>query len=277
LIPFLEARFSPRITGVLAREAGIARDDEECLQRQAIDLADSIVLSVRPGEHGEVGKVEIDARALGALHPALGARVARLALEKCAAGRFVNFDHTHRLLELASRGTGRGTVSLPGQRAVRQGDRLVLSRTQFSPFSNSFRVSLSIPGEVVLEAQGWAVSAGVQTERTTGIAGADRPCTFERLSVAVASAPLELPLGIRSRSRGDRFKPLGMGGRSKKLQDYLVDRKIERELRDSLPLVVDARDRIVWVVGEAVDEDFRVTGPSQAVIFLKARRLGGQG
>jgi tRNA(Ile)-lysidine synthase len=84
-------------------------------------------------------------------------------------------------------------------------------------------------------------------------------------------------LTVRSRRPGDRFKPLGMGGREKKLQDVLVDRKIERERRDSLPLVVDEIDRILWVVGEAVSEDFRVTEPSRAVIFLKARRLGGQG
>jgi len=68
-----------------------------------------------------------------------------------------------------------------------------------------------------------------------------------------------------------------MGGRKKKLQDVLVDGKVAREMRDSLPLVVDSADKIVWVVGQAVAEDFRVTRASQAVIFLKARRLGGQG
>jgi tRNA(Ile)-lysidine synthase len=63
----------------------------------------------------------------------------------------------------------------------------------------------------------------------------------------------------------------------KKLQDFLVDRKIPREIRDSLPLVVDRDDRIVWVVGESVAEDFRVTGASRGVLLLKARRLGGPG
>jgi tRNA(Ile)-lysidine synthase len=94
--------------------------------------------------------------------------------------------------------------------------------------------------------------------------------------VAVAAAPLALPLAVRSRRPGDRFRPLGQKGR-KKLQDFLVDRKIPREMRDSLPLVVDGRDRIVWVVWQAVAEDFRVTEPSRGVILLKARRLGGLG
>jgi tRNA(Ile)-lysidine synthase len=97
------------------------------------------------------------------------------------------------------------------------------------------------------------------------------------LEQAVAADGLTLPLAVRSRRPGDRFRPLGMGGREKKLQDLLVDRKVARDERDSLPLVVDSSDQIVWVVGESVSEDFRITGASQAVIFLKARRLGGQG
>jgi tRNA(Ile)-lysidine synthase len=97
------------------------------------------------------------------------------------------------------------------------------------------------------------------------------------LDAAADAGRLTLPLAVRSRQPGDRVKPLGLGGREKKLQDVLVDRKIAREHRDSLPLVVDSNDRIVWIVGEPVTEDFRVTAPSQGVIFLKARRLGGQG
>jgi tRNA(Ile)-lysidine synthase len=68
-----------------------------------------------------------------------------------------------------------------------------------------------------------------------------------------------------------------MGGQGRKLQDFLVDRKVSRSERDTLPLVVDSDDRIVWVVGQSVAEDFRVTDTSQGVILLKAKRLGGEG
>jgi tRNA(Ile)-lysidine synthase len=81
---------------------------------------------------------------------------------------------------------------------------------------------------------------------------------------------------VRSRKPGDRFQPPGLGGRSKKLQDYLVDRKVPRTDRDFLPLVVDSDDRIVWVVGHGVAEAFRAPSPSPGVILLKARRLGGE-
>ena len=269
LIPYLEREFSPAISRILAREAALARQDEDHLEREAIVLARSVVLTTKGAD------IEIDAVALGSLHPALASRVARHALAPLAGGRFVGFDHVDRLLQL-----GEGdAVDLPGQRAVRRGGVIVLgppgSRDRGRAGEaavNSFRFPLSIPGEVTLDNQGWAVSA----RRIESFGDSTRHGPARGDEVAVAADPLTLPLAIRSRRHGDRFRPLGMGHR-KKLQDFLVDRKIPREIRDSLPLVVDGDDRIVWVVGESVSEDFRVTEPSRGVIFLKARRLGGLG
>jgi tRNA(Ile)-lysidine synthase len=268
LIPYLEREFSPGISRVLAREAAVAREDEDRLQQEAIDFAGSIVLS-RTG-----GKTELDAVRLRSLHPALAARVARHALAAEAPFRFIGFEHVAALLQLAG-GSDGNAIDLPGQRAVRRGAVIVLGppppRRRDGGEENSFRVALSIPGEVTLDKQGWMVSA----ERLDSLA-AGGPGPARAAQVIVAADPVALPLAIRSRRRGDRFCPLGLGHR-KKLQDFLVDRKIPRETRDSLPLVVDGRDRIVWVVGESVAEDFRVTEPSRGVILLKARRLGGPG
>jgi tRNA(Ile)-lysidine synthase len=81
-------------------------------------------------------------------------------------------------------------------------------------------------------------------------------------------------LAVRNRRPGDRFRPLGLNGR-KKLQDYFVDRKIPRERRDEVLLVVDANDRIVWVAGHQIDDEFRVTDGSQGVIILTFKAVGG--
>lgn len=84
----------------------------------------------------------------------------------------------------------------------------------------------------------------------------------------------EMRLGVRNRRPGDRFRPSGMRGR-KTLQDFFVDRKVPRERRDLVPLVVDHLDRIVWVAGYAIDEAFRVTDPAQPVVTLQFKPLGG--
>jgi len=64
-------------------------------------------------------------------------------------------------------------------------------------------------------------------------------------------------------------------GGQKKLQDFFLDRKLPRQRRDTVPLVVDECDRIVWVAGFGIDEAFRVTDPTQAVIMLELKLLGG--
>jgi tRNA(Ile)-lysidine synthase len=263
LIPHLKA-YSPAIVEILAREATLAREDEEYLERAAIESAGSVVLEKESG-------TVIDVDQLGRLPAALASRVVRQALTARAGGRFIGFQHIERVLALAAGSAGGGlTLALPGQVAERRGPTIVLGSAAEAPFSNFFRFPLSIPGEVALGA--WAVSA----QEVQPASWSDRPRSRGG-TVLVAAPPLHLPLAVRTRKRGDRFHPLGMGGRGRKLQDFLVDRKVARAERDRLPLVVDRDDRIVWVVGQGVAEDFRVTEPSQGVILLKARRLGGVG
>lgn len=285
LIPRLERDYSAGIVEVLAREAASAREDEARLHGEAVDLAASIVLTRNALE------VVLDAPALTALHPAVGSRVAREALGHLAGERFLGFEHLQRFLEFVSTGSPGAALSLPGQQARlrvaarRPGEagsadagRLVVvlgpepDRRRVSPKppggegGNSFHFPLSIPGEVMLSSQGLAVAAD-WGEASVMRDGPSR----------CSARGARLPLVVRSRKPGDRFQPPGMGGRSRKLQDYLVDRKVPRADRDLLPLVVDDDDRIVWIVGHAVSEDFRVTAPSRGVIILKVKPLGGEG
>ena len=82
----------------------------------------------------------------------------------------------------------------------------------------------------------------------------------------------QAPLAVRYRRPGDRFRPFGLDGQ-KKLQDFLVDRKVARSDRDRVPLVVDENDRILWVAGHEIDEAFRVTGACRAVLILTLRQV----
>jgi tRNA(Ile)-lysidine synthase len=251
---------------VLAREAELARRDEEFLQAEAIKLAARIVL-VREDD------IRLDIPGLRDASPALSSRVVQAALERFAGPKPIGFDHVERVLALVA-GEPSGGISLPGQYAIRVGGAVVLrrGRNRAAVLPNSFAFSLSIPGEVELGPQRLAVRA----ERLPARAESGRRWSGRGAEVGVAAAALHLPLGVRSRRPGDRFTPLGAPGQ-RKLQDFLVDRKVARDARDTVPLVVDGRDRIVWVVGQSVAEDFRVTDPSQGVILLKVRHLGGPG
>ena len=275
LLPLLESRFSPGVVAVLAREAALARQDEDFLRAEAIKLAPRIVLT----------SDSLDIAALREAPRALASRVVLAALQRHAGSRPIHFDHVERVLALAAlnEDAGGGAVSLPGQDAVRVGGAIVLRpagpKSRRSPKGegggNGFAFSLSIPGEVALAPQGLAVAA----ERLPGTPGGpERPTGWAArgVEVGIAAPAVHLPLAVRSRRPGDRFRPLGAPG-ARKLQDFFVDRKVPRDERDTVPLVVDGRDRIVWVVGQTVAEDFRVIDPSLGVILLKVRHLGGPG
>ena len=61
------------------------------------------------------------------------------------------------------------------------------------------------------------------------------------------------PLHIRSVHPGDHFQPFGMKGKSKKIQDLLVDLKLERFEKERQLLLAN-HEHILWVVGLRLDE-----------------------
>ena len=62
------------------------------------------------------------------------------------------------------------------------------------------------------------------------------------------SKDIALPLIVRTRRVGDRMKIKGLEG-SKKLKDIFIDKKIRLDKRDSWPVVVDSKGKIVWIPG----------------------------
>jgi len=77
---------------------------------------------------------------------------------------------------------------------------------------------------------------------------------------------------IRPWLPGDSISPLGMDGKSKKLQDIFVDNRIPRESRPRVPLVCD-RKNVLWVAGLKVSEQARVTEKTKNCLLLKLIRI----
>lgn len=74
---------------------------------------------------------------------------------------------------------------------------------------------------------------------------------------------------VRTWRDGDRMRPLGLGG-SKSLQDLFTDAKVPRSLRRRLP-VVTSGERIAWVAGVAISEEFKLAPGARRVVLLRAR------
>ena len=169
-----------------------------------------------------------------------------------------------------------GRVDFPGCRADRLESIIRLTARAGRGTvdrAESFAYRLDVPGEVSVPEAGVTISAepaemGLSVPFAWPKTGGNP--AFER-TVAVAAAG---PLAVRNWRPGDRFRPLGLRGHRKKLQDLFVDRKVSRVDRSRIPLVLDDRNRIVWVVGQAVSDEFRVTGAAASVLILRVRTLG---
>lgn len=78
-------------------------------------------------------------------------------------------------------------------------------------------------------------------------------------------------LTIRHFTEGDRFSPLGMSGKRRKISDYFIDQKIPQQARKFFPLVCDEQG-VLWVVGEQIDTRARITDSSKRILRLKLIR-----
>lgn len=90
--------------------------------------------------------------------------------------------------------------------------------------------------------------------------GAITDCFIEK-SVNVALLDLHkltFPLKLRHWKKGDWFIPFGMKGK-KKLSDFFSDKKYSLFDKEKCWLLVDDTDAVVWVVGERIDNRFRIT------------------
>lgn len=279
LMPLLVDRFNPAIVDVLAHEAELARETWAWLESAAADFEKgfekgdgSLFHGTNPEktpvrEKTPVPFFELDvARLQGAPGP-LRRLVLWRAMNQAAAGRSVSFEHVEAALRLLE--ADHGAVDAPGHRVQRLGPRLVLTGRRANLAVNFFQYPLSIPGEVQLAEAGCIVAA----ELEAGPGDAKAPARSGKGPLALVRRDLfHGPLAVRNRRPGDKFRPVGVGGR-KKLQDYFVDRKVALGRRDQVPLVVDGSDRIVWVAGYGIDEAFRVTDPSQSVLLLRLRQV----
>ena len=83
----------------------------------------------------------------------------------------------------------------------------------------------------------------------------------------VPKGRIPVSLFCRTRIPGDSYKPLGAPG-SKKIKNWMIDRKLEPSERESLPLTIDSKGQIIWVPGLPPAETHRVQHGVKEVIHL---------
>ncbi|MBI2855463.1 MAG: tRNA lysidine(34) synthetase TilS, partial [Chloroflexi bacterium] len=254
LIPRL-MEYNPRFLEALLRLGRSAARDQEYLVGQASIAREGLAKATKEG-------FEIDRMAFNSLPAALRAQLLRLLYQETTGSmRGLESRHLEDMIRLSGGRVGthldlpQGLAFFVGYHTMKLGS--ARGETYGLP---------PLVGEHPLEVPGQTLFPGGKVQaRLGGVYEA-----FDDLGGNVARLDKEAAGGhlrVRGRRAGDRLQPLGMAT-SKKLQDFLVDAKVPRAMRDGIPLVVSERG-IVWVVGHRIAHWARVTGDTREVLELR--------
>lgn len=271
LMPVLK-RLAPSSVDVLCRLADVCREDDRYLDEHV-----AVLCSTRRVRQEIEGGWSIERAFVRQLPLALQRRLVRDVLRRCdALHRPVSFRTVERVLHAV---TAKGTF----QGMAVQSTRLAVGKdlVQFIPSGHQdlfheqrdqvVSKILAVPSQVR-----WAGTG--QTIWVRRLARSHIRATAQgRNSIVVDADRVSGPLVVRAWQPGDRFHPLGMKGRSKKLQDYFTDLKVPVAIRRQIPLVV-APKGIVWVVGYRQDGRWALTAATQRCFVMTASEVSiGEG
>ncbi len=279
VIPQLE-RHNPNIREVMRRSARVVAGDHALLRSLLEDTWPGVV------KDETEQRIVCDLAAWRALPISLQRSTLREAIHRLRRSlRNINFLHVENALLVARNGTTGDQVTLPQGLILTLGyDQFTVAESQISaPFPEwpfllpeTRSLPVTIPGLTLLPDCEWVLSVEM-------LARTDLPADWQAnadpwRAYLDARAAGDV-LWLRTRRPGDRFQPQGMEGHSAKLADFLTNRKVQRTIRDRLPLLI-SEGGIVWVCGQRVDERARVRDGTEQVLvvqFLRCEALEGGG
>ncbi|BBO75010.1 tRNA(Ile)-lysidine synthase [Desulfosarcina widdelii] len=268
LLPLLTSAYNPRIGEHLNRLADVMRTEESWIG----DLVAQEYPKTTIGRKKDEVVLSVDR--LRTIHTALMRRLIRAAIEEVAGNlRRIEFSHIHAISRLLTGSDGKECHLPGGLRARRIGDRLTLSvvphhrrRSAAAKTEKATWIKKVLDGPLP---ENFEI-------REMGIGLRFSFCSRGHLPPWTAIEPnrayldfdrLALPLTVRRPAPGDRFCPLGAGGRQK-LKKFFIDHRIARRDRSISAILADRRG-IVWLIGQRIDERVKVTSRTSQILNIE--------
>jgi tRNA(Ile)-lysidine synthase len=248
VMPILEELY-PGAGGNIAHGASLLRED--------LDVLEGLVAGIirRRGE-----EVVVPLEELAKMPPALQRHAVRRAYATLAADEMPLDSATVKgVLELASKKEGTRVTHLPGYilAAIRSGEELALYRAT-DLFTGEQDLLIGEQGF-----SGWTV-------RVREVRELDRK-DAARQEVAYLAAS-KGPYRVRMAREGDTIRPLGLGG-EKKVFRAMMDRKVPKDLRRRMPVVVGRSGRVAWIFMGELGEEFKVASATERALRVEVEKI----
>ncbi len=255
VIPAIEKHFGTKFKGSINKFSQILADEDDFLKNLAQKEAKKLC-TITSG-----GKIIVDLKKISVYDTAIRRRIIKLLLEKLfkhpGGGSFSQVEGINDLID------GRQKVVNLGKdlRVIKDRDNLILSGKKV----NLGRNNLAIPGAVELQNIGAAIETRLIENKS-----AKKVKQKGGRRINIDYDKVSLPLEINGIKPGDKFKPLGLGG-TKKVGDYLTDKKYLRQTRDEIAVVRDKKG-IVWLVGFEITDRVKINNKTKKVLEIELIR-----
>lgn len=270
LVPLLES-YNPAARRLLWQTAESLAQDYQVISQQVEKALPAVIT-----QQGE-GYLGISSGELASLLPGLQRHVWRRLMGRLLPGlRDVSYEVVLRALAFAAQPDLPKIDLTGGLRLIREGDLFWLVKEEAElpgyrapQLALGERLQLTLPGDVQLQ-PGWVLSA-----RHVPAAEARRQAEHNRdvFQAWLDADQLQQTIQLRERLPGDRITPLGMGGKSIKISDLMINHKLPRRARQNYPLVVSAGE-IVWAPGFCLSHHARLRAETVRAVHLRIHKLG---
>ena len=272
----------------VAQAADLVREAQEFLKRQTEQALESCQILPEGRQQNDVAEtISLRVESFRGIDSFLQKQVLlEILYHLTEARRDITAVHIGQLVALFAPqmdGLGERQLHLPhGLRAVRQYDRVIFSledgkipkpgekvteMMQSSGEGRTAAVTITPPAKIflpdgkILEFQLLDTSAeewknGAFWERIP-----KKPCTkwFDYDKI-------KHPVQLRTRETGD-YLVIHSGGGRKSLQDYMIDEKIPKSIRNETLLLADG-DCVMWVIGHRTGENYKVTMYTKRILAV---------
>jgi tRNA(Ile)-lysidine synthase len=266
VLPQIETQINPQVRDALARLGEQAAWLEEFLRETVQKTFETLIIS-----HTDQF-ITLNAEAMARKSRIVQTELVRLAYRTFGLGeQDLSFGHLVGVVDLMGDSGSGKQVKLPGGMTVeKRYHELVFSLPTDEPRELiAAEIAVHLPGRTILPIRKLAIDCAIEEVCMDVLER--RRSTGGRYLEFVDLDAVHPPLVIRKRRPGDRFFPLGAPG-SKKVSDFLIDRKVKPLERNNIAVLCDQLGPI-WIVGHRIDDRVKLTSMTRKVLKLSATPL----
>lgn len=256
LIPQLQQKFNPGISGVVLRTAQIMDEAEQYLNLQAKFALKQCVINFKKN------KIILDIDSFLNYFTIIQKYIIYQILQRLQIERSLfTTEKLNRVLKLIhNRISGKRVILAPQLQVLIERDQAVFIKGEFSDFE--------FPIEVNKE---YSLADGELWFIAKEITKAALPLNFSEAPKVeyIDANQIKGTLIIRNFRTGDRFRPLNFKG-EKKISDFFTDRKIPIHKRKEVPLLI-CDSGIIWIMGYQIDDRFKISNRTKRILKLQIK------